>query len=137
MVAGAQSKAADLRLRDINVVRARQKALLAQEAVAVLDDVEHALGEVIPCCSAWALGNAEREVRLANVARKFKAKALGKVLQLGDRLGFKLYQIHEQSPGCRWVGMRINWCEGCPRANPDITATARTRGQSLEARSGR
>ena len=52
-VAGAQVEAPDLRRRDVDVVGARQVVLVrrAQEAVAVGQDLEHALGEDLAVAS--------------------------------------------------------------------------------------
>ncbi len=53
-VADAQAEAADLARADVDVVRARQQAVAAEEAEALVDDVEDAAGVVV----AGALGLA-------------------------------------------------------------------------------
>ena len=45
IIAGAEGETPDLGLGDVDVVRAREQPLAAQEAEAVLDDLEDALGE--------------------------------------------------------------------------------------------
>ena len=67
-VARAQAEAANLRLGDVDVVGAGQEALLAQEAEAVLDDLQHAAAEDVALLLGLGLQQAKDEVLLAQGA---------------------------------------------------------------------
>ena len=68
-VADAEPEAADLARRDVDVVGARQQAVAAHEAVAVVDDVEDAEGIVEPGALGLGLEDLVDEVVAAVDAR--------------------------------------------------------------------
>ena len=66
-VADAQAEAADLARGDVDVLRARQQAVTAHEAEALVDDVEDAGGVVVAGALGLALEDAVDEVVAAFV----------------------------------------------------------------------
>ena len=58
-VAGPQTEPPDLRLRDVDVGLAGQQRSCAQEAEALVDDLEHAAGEDVPLALGLGLKDAE------------------------------------------------------------------------------
>ena len=130
-VPGAQPEAPDLRLRDVDVLLARQQPLAAQEAEAVLDDLEDplavdvalllglglqdAVDEVVALVARVA-GDAERARDLLQLLRRFR-------LEFGDRdrrgelarLAFGRRGRRRGRLGLRWpaVRSRLGWrCRG-------------------------
>ena len=63
VVAAAQAEAPDLRLRDVDVVRARDQSVAAQEAEAVVEDRQHAAGEDVAVALRLPLEDAEDQLR--------------------------------------------------------------------------
>ena len=83
-VAGAQAEAADLARADVDVVRARQQAVAAQEAEAVVDDVEDAGGVVVAGALGLALEDAVDEVVLAVAGGGVELEVAADLAELGD-----------------------------------------------------
>src|ERR1035437_5604769 len=69
-VAGLQIKLANLRRGDVNVVRSWQVVVIgtAQEAVAVRQNLQHALGKNVAFFFALGLKDLEDEILLAKTA---------------------------------------------------------------------
>ncbi len=90
-VAGGQSEALDLGRRDVDVVGTRQVVVVGvpQEAVAVLQDLQHALGEHEAALFGLGLHDLEDQLLLAHGGRLFDAQRLGR---LGQRLGAHLVE---------------------------------------------
>ena len=92
-VAGAQAELADLRLRDVDIFRAGQEALLPQEAVAVLDDIEHTGAEDVALLLRLRLQEAidevlpsqSRRVRQTPIIRHLQQFFLALGVEIGDR----------------------------------------------------
>jgi len=87
-VARAQAEAADLRRRDIDVVRTRQVVGVgaAQEAEAVRQDLQHARGDDLDLFIGQSLQDGEQQVLLAQVAGVLDVQALGEGDQVFRRL---------------------------------------------------
>ena len=94
LVAGAESKPADLGLRDVDVVYAGRFALRLEEAVAVVGDGEDSAGEKV---AAVLLGNVLEEsieqglasgagavLEQAELAGHFEKLMIGLFLEFGD-----------------------------------------------------
>ena len=92
-VAGAQAEPADLRLRDVDIVRPGQEALLPQEAEAVLDDIEHAGAEDVALLLRLRLQEAidevlppqSRRVRQPPIVRHLQQFFLALGIEIRDR----------------------------------------------------
>ena len=95
-VAGLEVELADLRGRDVDVVRAGQVVVVgrAQEAVAVGQDFEHAFGEDVAFFFALGLKNLEDEVLLAEAAGAGDVEAAGKFAQFGNVVFFQFGDCH-------------------------------------------
>ena len=85
-VAGLEIELADLRRRDVNVVRAGQIVVIgrAEEAVAVGQDFKHALGEDVAFFFALRLEDLEDQVLLAQAASAGQVQRSGDLGQLGN-----------------------------------------------------
>ena len=85
-VAGLEVELADLRGRDVDVVRAGQVVVVrrAQEAVAVGQDFQHALGEDVPLFFALGLQDLEDQVLLAQAAGAGEIERPSNAGQLGN-----------------------------------------------------
>jgi hypothetical protein len=95
-VAGLQVELANLRRRDVDVVRPGQVVVVrrAQEAVAVGQNLQHAFGEDVAFLFALRLQNLEDKVLLAEAAGAGNVKAAGQLAQLGDVVFFQLGNCH-------------------------------------------
>ena len=95
-IAGAQIEAADLAGRDVNVVRTREIARVggAQEAEAVLQNLQHAVAVDILALAGMRLEDAEDDVLLARAAHVLEAHGLGQLDEVADRALLELRQIH-------------------------------------------
>ena len=82
-VAGLEVELADLRGRDIDVVRAGQVVIVgrAEEAVAVGEDFEHAFGKDVALFFALGLEDLEDEVLLAEAGGSGDVEAAGELGQ--------------------------------------------------------
>ena len=95
-VAGLEVELANLRGRDVDVVGAGQVVVVgrAQEAVAVGQDFEHALGEDVAFFFALRLKDLEDEVLLAKAAGAGNFKGARDAAQFGDVLFFEFGDGH-------------------------------------------
>jgi len=86
--ARAQAEAADLRGRDIDIVRTRKivGVRAAQEAEAVRQDLEHAVGDDLDFLVGQGLEDGEQQVLLAQVRGVLDLEPLGEGDQIGRRL---------------------------------------------------
>src|SRR6185437_14734811 len=99
-VAGAQVEAADLAGADVDVVGTGQVGAVgrAQEAEAVLQDLEHAVAvDVLPIARV-RLEDGEDDVLLARAGEAVESHGLGDLDQLVDGLRLELREIH-RGPG--------------------------------------
>ncbi len=89
-VAGLQVELADLRGRNVNVVRTGQIVVIgrAEEAVAIRQDFQHAFGEDVAFFFALGLKDLEDEVLLAQAAGAGQLEGPSDLGQLGDVLFF-------------------------------------------------
>src|SRR6185436_13507475 len=83
-IADPQAEAADLARADIDVVGARQQAMTAQEAKALVDDVEDAVGVVVAGALGLALEDEVDELVLAVAAGGIDLELARHLAQLGD-----------------------------------------------------
>ncbi len=90
-VAGAQIEFADLRRRDVDIVRARQIVVLrrAQEAEAVGQAFQHAFGEDQAVLLGLRAEDLEDQLLLAHAATAGDGQFLGDFRQVGDVLLFQ------------------------------------------------
>ena len=95
-IAGAQIEAANLARGDVDVVRTGEIARVgrAQEAEAVLQDLEHAVAVDVLALAGVRLEHAENDVLLARAAHVLEAHGLGQLDQIADRTLLELRQIH-------------------------------------------
>ncbi len=91
-VAGLEVELADLRGRDVDIVRAGQVVVVgrAEEAVAVGQDFKHAFGEDVSFFFALRLENLEDQVLFAEAAGAGDVEAACELAQLGDVVFFQL-----------------------------------------------
>jgi hypothetical protein len=89
-VAGLEVELANLRRRDVDVVRAGQIVVVgrAQEAVAVGQDLQHALGEDVAFFFALRLKDLEDQILLAKAAGARDLQGARDAAQFGDVLFF-------------------------------------------------
>ena len=87
-VAGAQAEAADLRGRDVDVVRAGQVVRLrrAQEAEAVRQDLDHAFADDVDLLGGELLEDGEHQLLLAHGAGVLDFLFFGKSEEFGGSL---------------------------------------------------
>ena len=95
-VAGAQVEAANLARADVNIVGACQIRAVggAQEAEAVLQDLQHAIAVDVLAVTGVGLEDREDDVLLARAGHALQAHGLGKLDQISDRLGLQLREVH-------------------------------------------
>ena len=95
-VAGFEVKFADLRRRNVNVVRARKIVVVggAEEAVPVRQDFKHAFCENMAFLFALRLENFENQVLLTHAAGAGKVERAGNLGQLGYVLFFEFCDGH-------------------------------------------
>ena len=95
-VAGLQVEAADLRRRDVNVLRAGQviEAVRAQEAEAFGQNFQHAFGEQDAGALGVFLQDVENHLVLAHGAEVLDAQFAGHVVQLRHGHGLQLGDVH-------------------------------------------
>ena len=93
-VAGAQAEASDLRGRDVDVVRRGHEAAPAQEAVAVVDDVEDAGRVDLAAALDLALEDVLDEVVLAHLARVVDLELAADLDELVEVLGLEFVDVH-------------------------------------------
>jgi hypothetical protein len=87
-VAGAQPKAADLRLRDVDIGGAGQEPVVAEEAEAIVHDLEHTGAEDVPLALGLGAQQPEDQVLLFEGAVARQVPIASDVSQFGDGLGF-------------------------------------------------
>ena len=94
-VAGAQTEAADLRGRDIDVVGARQvvRVRRAQEAEAVGENLDDALADDVGFLNRELLENGEHQLLLAHGAGVFDPFVFRERDELGWCLGFEVLKF--------------------------------------------
>ena len=95
-VAGLEVELADLRGRDVDVVRAGQVVVVrrAQKAVAVGQDFQHALGKDVAFFFALGLEDLEDQVLLAQTAGAGQVQRSGDLGQLGNIFFFEFSDGH-------------------------------------------
>src|SRR5579862_2214043 len=89
-VAGLQVELADLRWRNVNVVRAGKIVVVgrAEETITIRQDLQHTLGENVTFFFALGLKDLEDEVLLAQAAGAGQLEIASYLGQLGDVLFF-------------------------------------------------
>ena len=100
-VAGAQAEAADLGGADVDVLRRRHDAVDAQEAEALVDDLEDALGHARLAVAVARLRRRQRddveqledEVGVLELLVALDVVLGGELAQLLDRLGLEVGQV--------------------------------------------
>ena len=97
-VAGAQVEAADLRRRDVDVVRAGQVVVVGgpQEAEAVGQTLEHAVAEDGLVLGRVRLEQREDQLLFAEPGRAFDVEPLRHLDELGHRLLLQFAQVHRE-----------------------------------------
>ena len=117
-VAGLEVEFADLRGRDVDVVGAGQVVVIggAEEAVAVREDFEDALGEDVAFFFALRLEDFEDEVLLAEAAGAGDFESARDAAELGNVFFFQFCDGHE-SPAVMFSGgilhgREIRWSGG-------------------------
>ncbi len=95
-VASAQTESADLRRRDVDVVRASEIVRVGrpQEAEAVLQHLDHARAGDVHLAGGELFQNREHELLLAHGARVLDFDLLGEAQELRRRLGLQILQLH-------------------------------------------
>ena len=93
-VAGAQAKPPNLGLGDVDVGWAGEKAIFAQETVAVLDDLEDAAAKEETLLLGLRLKNPKDQVLLLQRAVAGDAKVAGQVLQFVAGFCFEFSNVH-------------------------------------------
>ena len=83
-IADAEAEAADLARADVDVVRARQQAVPAEEAEALVDDVEDAAGVGVAGALGLALEDPLDEVVLALLGAGLELEVAADRAELGD-----------------------------------------------------
>ena len=101
-VAGAQVEAADLARADVDVVRPGEIGAVggAQEAEAVLQDLQHAVAVDVLAAARMRLEDREDDVLLARTGQAFQPHLLRDLDQFGDRLELELRQVHRLTRCC-------------------------------------
>src|SRR5690606_10747564 len=104
-IAGLQREAADLRGRNIDIVRAGQVIGIgrAQEAEAILKDLDDALADDLDLLTRQLLEDREHQLLLAQHAGILDLERLGKSDEIGRRFALQfleLHFLHENMP--RW-----------------------------------
>ena len=95
-IAGAQTKTANLRLRDIHIVGARQQARAAQEAKSVGNDIENAIAEAMTGLFGLGLQKLEDQILFFKAADAANTAGAGQFAQIAQGLGFKLCHVHHR-----------------------------------------
>ena len=108
-VAGAQTEAADLRLRDVDVVRAGQESRAAQEAEPILDDLEDAVAEDLPVFLRLSAQQPHHLFLLRQAAERRNLKLSGHLGQFLGRLGLQLGDGDMGWTGSRGSSRRGVW----------------------------
>ena len=85
-VAGTEAKAANLGLRDIDIISPREHPLTAQEAEAIRDNVEDAIAERIALLLGLSLEQFEDEILLFKPAVASNIKLASHLTQVVKRL---------------------------------------------------
>ena len=95
-VAGAKTEAADLRGRDIDIVGAGEIVGFrrAQEAEAVLQDLDHAGAGDLDIALGQFLEDREQHVLLAHGRCVLDLELLGEAQQIRRRFGLQILQLH-------------------------------------------
>ena len=101
-VAGAQAETADLRGRDVDIVRSRQiiRFRRAQKAEAVRENLDDAFADNVGLPHRELLEDAEHQLLLAHGAGVFDLELLRKGDELGRRLGFEVLEFHFPHTDC-------------------------------------
>src|SRR3990172_6979478 len=135
-VARAQAETPDRRRRDVDIVQAGHKAVPAQEAVAVVDDVEDA-GHVDRATTLdLALQDALDQVVLAHLGRVGEAQLAADMDQLVEVLALEFVDVHRgiRSTCSKWVAGQET--RGERRPGGDETRMARATYDRPSGRSG-
>ena len=95
-VAGAKSEAADLRRRDVDIVRARQIVGIrrTQKSEAVGENLDDAFADNVGFLDRELLENGEHQLLLAHGAGVFDPFLFRERDELGRRLGFEVLKFH-------------------------------------------
>ena len=94
VIAGAEGEAAQVGLRDVDVVRSGEEGFAAEEAVVtVVGDLEEAAGEEVAAAFGLGLEEAEDEIALAQGGGVADAELAGEADQLAARGAFQLGDI--------------------------------------------
>ena len=95
-IAGAKAEAADLRRRDIDVIRSRQVVGVrrAQKSEAVGENLDDAFADDVGFLDRKLLENGEHQLLLAHGAGVFDPILFRKRDQLGGRFGFEVLEFH-------------------------------------------
>ena len=101
-VAGAQAEAADLRGRDVDVVRAGQIIRLrrAQKAEAVRQHLDHAFADDVGFAGGELFEDAEHQLLLAHGRGVLDLKLFGEGDELRRRLGLEFLEFHFPHTEC-------------------------------------
>src|SRR5262249_24495178 len=105
--AGAQPEAADLRWRNVDVVRARQVVRLrrAQEAETVGQHFDDAFADDVDFLAGKLLGDGEHQLLLAHGAGVFDVLLLGKSEEFRRGFGFQVLKFHFPHAGNSYRGV--------------------------------
>ncbi|MNF86063.1 hypothetical protein D3C84_684860 [compost metagenome] len=98
-VTGAQVEATDLARRDVDIVRAGEigGVCRAEEAEAVLENLQHAITGDFLTAFCMLLQQGENHILLARTGHIFYAHLFGHFEQIGNRLLLEFSQVHKGS----------------------------------------
>ena len=138
-VAGTQAEAADLRGRDVDVVRPRQIVRLrrAQEAEAIRQHLDDALPDNIGLARGELLEDAEHQLLLAHRRGVLNLEFLGKRHELRRSLGLEFLEFHFPHTECPMeIGQRSSEVAGSLARKGRRSWAARAWGPVPDALSG-
>ena len=92
-IAGAEAETADLGLRHINVVQARQQTRPSKKAETVLVDLEDAVAKDVAIPLGLRLQQADDQIRLLRPGVSLELEVAGELVQLFRRLGVELTNV--------------------------------------------
>ena len=104
-VSGAQTEAANLRLRDVDVVRAGKESRTSQEAEAIFDDLEDAVTEDLPIFLRLGAQQSHHLLLLRQATKRRNLELSRHLGQLFGRLRLELGngQMRRTRPGGNWL----------------------------------